>query len=106
MTENMKKHQRDVKLLQYRMPHTGRIYNQPESCDNTMVYICHCIAQIILHADTLLILTRPERLKVAVTQYKQRLKVAVTQYKQRLKVAVTQYKQRQEQHNEKQPNAG
>ena len=80
----MKMHQRDLQLLEYRMPDTGRIYNQPEPCDNVMVYLCYCITQIILHADTLLTSTRPEWLKVVVTQYKQR----------------------QEQHTEKQPNAG
>jgi hypothetical protein len=84
MTENMKKHQRALQLLQYRMPHTGRIYNEPEPCDNVMVYLCYRITEFILHADKLLTSARPEWLMVAVTQFKQG----------------------QGQHTEKQPNTG
>jgi len=72
MRENTKKHQRELQLLKYRMPHTGRMFTQPELFDNVMVYLCYCITQIILHADTLLTSARPEWLKVAVTHYKQR----------------------------------
>ena len=72
MRENAKKNQRDLQLLQYRMSHTGRIFSQPDLFDNMMVYLCYCITQIILHADTLLTSARTEWLKVAVTHYKQR----------------------------------